>query len=143
MQLHKPARNTGRVLAMAVPVVLFPGMAHAHSGGLEVYATIVAIGQFVAGPAVIIFARWFKGRRPAYLAGFFLGVVCSWVFFLAGRPFGMAGETYDRLTENVTLLAPGALSLLAFYVQMFGTPLAAMAVVWAAYALRGKYRRNN
>lgn len=127
----------GQFLAIVVLIVLFPKMAHAHSGGLEVYATIVSIVQFIAGPAVIIFARWFKGRRLVYLVGFFLGVVCSWVFFLTGRPFGMSGETYDMVTEYFRLSSQGDLFL--FYMQMLGTPLIALAAVWAAYALRKKY----
>jgi MFS family permease len=70
---------------MGVMIVLFPKMAHAHSGRMELHAAVVLMAQLIAGPAFIILARIFEGRRRRYLVGFFLGVVCSWAFFFTGR----------------------------------------------------------
>jgi nitrate reductase NapE component len=129
----------GQLLALIVLIVLFPTIAHAHSGKMELHVAIVLMFQLIAGPAFIILARIFEGRRRIYLVGFFLGVVCSWAFAITGRWLGISDETYDALIESRSIPTIVKHSGVLFYTNLIGIPIVALAVVWAIYALRKKY----
>lgn len=129
-------------LAVIVVIGLFPKVADAHTGPILDDLVIVAIAQFIVGPAFVILARIFEGRRLVYLVGFFLSVVCSWVFFFTGRLLGISVERFEMLTEGFSLSTSIRLSMIGFYLNFVGIPLATLAVVWVAYALRRKYHRE-
>lgn len=127
----------GQFLAMVVMIVLFPKMAHAHSGPIVFHAVIVLVAQLFVGPAIIFLAKMFAGQRRRYFIAFFLGVVCSWAFVFLG--LGIVETAFDALTEGLSVSTVVTLSAIFFYTHFLGIPLAALAVVWAAYALRKKY----